>query len=878
MPLSRGDTLGPYEIVGQLGAGGMGIVYRARDTRLGRDVAIKVSAERFSERFEREAKLIASLNHQNICSLYDVGQSFLVMELVEGPTLAERIAEGPIPLEESLHIAAQIAEALQSAHDQGIVHRDLKPGNIKIKPDGTVKVLDFGLAKMGGGAPASSPDSPTMSMAATQAGVILGTAAYMSPEQARGKPTDKRTDIWAFGAVLYEMITGRQLFRGEDISETLASVIMKEPDLAEIPPRVERVLRRCLEKDPKKRLRDISGVALLLDQGKIIPTAAPKQKSTSWLWPSAAVAGLIIAAVMGVGWYRNRVAEPALKPLMRLNVDLGRQAVFNTSSINGSNVILSPDGQRLAYISQSRLFIQHLDQPTPRELPGTQGVYQAFFSPDGQWLAFFSGASLKKISVDGGAVVPLCPIGTGKGGTWGEDGFIIAAFTSGGVLSRIPEGGGSPVPVTELAPGEVTHRWPQVIPGGKAVVYTANTGAAGFDTANIKVRSLIDGRTKTIQQGGTYGRVVQSSKEHAFLLYIRGNALFAAPFDIGRLEVAGNAVQVLDVSGASASGAVEMDISSEGTLVYRALTGGGLMTLQWMDAAGKLAPLISKPAVYGRPSVSPQGDRIAVEVYDSSGSDIYVYDPRRNNMSHLTFGGSNVAPLWTPDGRYIVFQNAGGMGWIPSDGGVAPQPLTRSNNLQFPWSFSPDGKRLGFLEAGKTGYDLWFLPLDIDSKSGIRPGKPEPFLTSDADERSPSFSPDGRWIAYSSNESGTFEVYVRAFPDKGGKWQISSGGANYPFWSRTGHELIFETVDAHIMSVSYSVENGSFKSETPRLWSPKSIVNLVNSVKNFDLAPDGKRIAALMPAETAEDPNLQSHVILLLNFFDELERRVPTKK
>jgi Tol biopolymer transport system component len=296
-----------------------------------------------------------------------------------------------------------------------------------------------------------------------------------------------------------------------------------------------------------------------------------------------------------------------------------------------------------------------------------------------------------------------------------------------------------------------------------------------------------------------------------------------------------------------------------------------------MDAAGKLAPLISKPAVYGRPSVSPQGDRIAVEVYDSSGSDIYVYDPRRNNMSHLTFGGSNVAPVWTPDDRYIVFQDAGGMGWIRSDGGGAPQSLTKSKNLQFPWSFSPDGKRLGFLEAGKTGYDLLFLPLDIDS-NGIRPGKPDPFLNSDAGERSPTFSPDGRWIAYSSNESGTFEVYVRAFPDKGGKWQISSGGANYPFWSRTGHELIYETVDARIMSASYSVENSSFKAETPRPWSPRPIVNLVNSVKNFDLAPDGKRIAALLPTETEGDANLQSHVIFLLNFFDELERRVPSKK
>jgi predicted Ser/Thr protein kinase len=879
MPLSIGEKLGPYEVVATIGAGGMGEVYRARDTRLGRDVAIKVSAERFSERFEHEAQLIASLNHQNICSLFDVGPNFLVMELIEGPTLAERISDGAIPLEESLRIALQIADALGAAHESGIVHRDLKPGNIKIKPDGTVKVLDFGLAKTGGTRAASAEHSPTISMAATQAGMIVGTAAYMSPEQARGKPVDKRADIWAFGAVLYEMLTGRQLFRGEDISETLASVIMKEPDLEPVPPRVRRVLRRCLEKDPAKRLRDISGVALLLEQEPPPAAITGRRSGRSWLWPAVAGCAAVIAAIMGAGWYLARPAEAALKPLVRLNVDLGPNVALSSSALSGANVMLSPDGHRLAYISQGRLFTWSLDQPTAIELSGTDGAYGAFFSPDGQWLAFFAGGLLKKVSVVGGAAVNLCDAPAGRGGAWGEDGNIIASLSGSGFLSRIPASGGTPTPVTELAQGEAVHRWPQVLQGANAVMFTANSSTTGFDDASIKVRSLTDGSTKVVLQGGTYGRVVGTRKGHTYLTYVNRNTLFAARFDLDRMGMAGSPVPVLEGVGALPTGTVEMDVSAEGTLVYRGLAGGaGLLTLQWMDAAGALQPLITKPGLYGRPSVSPDGKRVAVEFAQSSGFDIWVYDPQRDNMSRLTFGGgANLAPIWSPDGRYIVYQDHGGMSWVRSDGS-APQPLLRSKNLEFPWSFTSDGSRLGYLELGKGGYDLWTVSLEGDAVSGIRAGKPAVFLNSDFDERYPSFSPDGKWLAYASNESGTFEVYVRPFPNTGGKWQVSSAGGAYPMWSRSERKLFFETLDAHIMSVSYSFTNDSFVADKPRPWSPKALVNLVNSSKNLDLAPDGKRVAALMPVETAEDLGAQNHVTFLLNFLDELERRVPGGK
>jgi len=881
MPLSAGEKLGPYLILEKIGAGGMGEVYRARDERLGRDVALKVSGERFNERFEREARLIAALNHPNICSLFDVGSNYLVMELIDGPTLAERIAEGPIPMEEALHIASQIAEALQVAHDSGIIHRDLKPGNIKIRPDGTVKVLDFGLAKSGvaDSSSASPADSPTLSTPATQAGMILGTAAYMSPEQARGKPVDKRADIWAFGAVLYEMVTGQQLFQGEDVSHTLASVIMKEPDLDPVPSRVKQVLRRCLEKDPKKRLRDISGVALLLEsEAAAVPFAATSKPRASRIWPGVAAIALAVAAVSLIYSYRSHPGESALRPLIRLNVDLGPHVVFNSSQYSSSNVIISPDGQRLAYISQGRIYTQLLNQSSVSELPDTSGAFGAFFSSDGNWIGFFAGGRLRKIAVDGGAAVDLGAVilaATSRGGTWTEDGKIIAAMGSTGALSSIPEGGGTAVKLTELAEGELTHRWPEMVPGSQALIYTAHNGLTSFDYATIKVRSLINGQTKTLQQGGTAGLVVQTPRGNYYFLYVNRSALYAAPFDVKRLELTGSAVPVLDGVGVAPSGAAEMDISRDGTLIYRS-TGGELLTVQWMDSSGKTDPLLAKPGVYGRPSLSPDGERLALEIQDSGNSDLYVYESKRDILTRLTFEKTpSAGPVWSPDGSYIVYQDVGGISWIRSTGGEA-HPLIRGKGLQFPWSFTPDGKRLAYMEVGKGGYDLWTVTIDGDPASGIKPGKPESLLLTDADERYPSISPDGKWFAYASAQGGAFEVFVRAFPDTGAKWQISSFGGGYPMWSRLTHELLFETQEAQIMSAAWSVKNDSFVPEKTRPWSPKLLANMVNSVRNVTLAPDGKRVAALFPSNA--ETGVQSHVFFLLNFFDELERRIPPKK
>ena len=558
---------------------------------------------------------------------------------------------------------------------------------------------------------------------------------------------------------------------------------------------------------------------------------------------------------------------------MRLDVDLGPDV--SLGSLAGADEIISPDGTRIVYVSQGRLFTRRLNQPNATELAGTQGAYAPFFSPDGQWVAFFTPGKLEKISVEGGSAIPLCDANFGAGGSWGEDGNIIAALSTTSGLSRIPSAGGPPTPVTDVQAGEATHRWPQVLPGGKAVLFTAGIG----DTANIEVMSLADHSTKTLVRGGTFGRYLPSGH----LVYVNRGTLFAVPFDVDRLEVRGTPAPVLDrVNYNATAGSAQLDFSQAGTLIYRSGgAGGGLLTVASLDGAGKTQPLLAKPGVYARPSISPDGQRLAIEVTEGSGTDIWLYDWQRDTMTRLTFTGIAYNPLWSPDGRYMAFRTAGGgMSVIRSDGSGKPQSLTQSKNLQVPWSFTPDGKRLAFLEQdSKTGYDLWTVPLESDS-AGLRAGKPEVFQQTPADERTPAFSPDGRWMAYVSDESGTYQVYVRAFPDKGGKWQISNSGGMYPMWSRTGHELFFEALDNHIMAAAYTEKGDSFVADKPRVWSEKrlALVGSIGAVKNVDLAPDGKRVVALMPVETTAGQKAQNQVTFLLNFSDEVRRKVPATK
>ncbi len=843
----------------------MGEVWKARDSRLKREVAIKTLRTGFSARFQHEAQAIAALNHPHICTLYDVGPDYLVMEYIEGPTLSERILQGPIPLEEALGIAKQIGEALEAAHEKRIVHRDLKPANIKIRPDGSVKVLDFGLAKTDEAAE-STADSPTLS-AGTQAGTILGTAGYMSPEQARGQAVDKRADIWAFGVVLYEMVTGQRLFGGDTMSDTLVSVLQKEPEWSRVPAKTHRLLRSCLEKDPKRRLHDIGDAWRLLEE----PPPAGAAKS-SVPWKVAAAAAIVLAVVSAISlWALWRAPQPAGQPLVTLDLDLGP----DVSLVSGAApaVSLSPDGKRIAFVSEGpdgirHLFTRRLDQPKATVLAKTDGAFGPFFSPDGRWLGFFADHKLKKMLVEGGEPMVLCDAAQGRGASWGEDDGIIATLDTRAGLFRVPAAGGTPTVVTQLdlERGEASHRWPQVLPGGKAALFTMSTVGSFYEGAHIKAVSLGDHRTKTVlERVGMYGRYLPSGH----LTYVSKGTLYAVPFDLDRLATRGAPVPLLeDVSHNPISGSARLNFTPGGTLVY--WSANDRATIQWLDGAGKTEPLWEEPGFYQAPRLSPNGKLLAVAAAEGPNSQIWVYNWERRLSTRLTQGaGVYQNPVWHPEGQYVVFHGPGGMFWARADGVGKLQALTASKYSQNPFSFSPDGKRLAFSELNPGGgADIRILPVEA-GPGQLRAGAPESFLRTPAAAPTMAFSPDGHWLAYSSTESGAYQVYVRAYPHKGSPQQISNSrsAAAIPVWSPNGRELFYRTEDRRIMVVSYAVKGDSFETDQPRPWASQLLADLGNN-RTFDLSPDGKRFAVLIPGER------QSHVTLLVNFFDEVRRRV----
>jgi serine/threonine-protein kinase len=865
----------------------MGEVYRAQDAKLKREVALKVLPDSFAShpermvRFQREAEVLASLNHPNIAAIYGVEERALVMELVEGPTLADRIAQGAIPLEEALAIARQIAEALEAAHEKGIVHRDLKPANIKQTGEGKVKVLDFGLAKAQESVAARRvEDSPTVTLSPTRAGVILGTPAYMAPEQARGQSVDKRADIWAFAVVLYEMLVGRRLFKGDTVSDTLAAVLKTEPDWERVPPQARRLIQRCLEKDPRRRLRDIGDAMPLLEDA---PATTPRRSVAPW----ALAAGLLAlaAAVLGAGWWRTtRLVE---HPLTRLSVDLGPEAMTGLNL----TVAISPDGRRLVFPARApngkqQLATRLLDQAQTSLLPGTEDGRDAFFSPDSQWVGFFADGELQKISVQGGAPVTLCDASFDYGASWGEDGTIVAALNQQSGLSRAPAAGGRPQPLTRLAKGEVTHRWPQFLPGGRTVLFTASPSVYEMANASVEAMSLQSGATKTLV-AGYFGRYLPANRSRGFLVYIHQGVLLGLAFDPIRLELQGTPVPLLeDVTASPVQGGGQFDFSAapsgHGTLVYLAGKGPAqTWPVVWLDASGKMQALVATPGSYGLPRFSPDGRRLALSMNSSNGTDIYVWDLGRETMTRLTSTGYAAVPVWAADGNHMAFQSYAsglGIGWMRSDGSGEPQQILTAQNSIVPWSISPDGRRLAYREiTSETGYDIWTVTLDTSDPDHPKPGKPVLFLRTPSDELTPMFSPDGRWIAYRSNESGTNEIYVRPFPaERGGKWQISNGGGLYVIWSNNGRELFYETTDNRIMVVDYTVNGDSFVPGKPRLWSEKRIFYAGNA--NLALHPDGKRFAVFPMPEAAEPERGTVHVNFLQNFFDELKRRVPADR
>jgi serine/threonine-protein kinase len=900
-----GNKLGLYEITALLGKGGMGEVYRGRDTKLKREVAIKILPEEFSRnvdrvsRFQREAEVLASLNHPNIAAIYDLqeaeGSRFLVLELVEGETLADRIQRGPIPVNEALSIAKSICEALEAAHEKGVVHRDLKPANVKITPDGKVKVLDFGLAKAMEREQTSTTfsNSPTvMSMAATNAGVIFGTASYMSPEQARGERVDSRSDMFSFGCLLYEMLTGRQAFEGKTVSDILAGVLRVEPDFTQLPqnlnPRLYELLRRCLDKDVKRRWQAAGDLRIEIENALAKPAAERAHTAASGPFignPSlaaVAAAAIVALAVTILLWAPWRAALPAAP--LRISGDLGADVGIVAANPGLSALALSPDGSMLAFVGAkdglAQIYIRRLGQLQASPLAGTSGASSPFFSPDEQWLGFFADGKLKKISVTGGAPVTLADAPTPRGGSWGEDGYIVFHPDTLGGLLRVFSAGGKAEPLTKVGEGDVTHRWPQVLPGAKAVLYMASPVGNNGETSNIVVQPLPSGTPKVLVQGGYHP---QYAGGH--LLYMHEGTLFATPFDLNRLEVTGQSVPAIErVSATQGNGSAQFAVSQTGAFAYlpEQSTGNDSPVL-WMTHDGKTSSLRSMPSDWSNPHFSPDGQRLAMDIFSGGNPAVWIYEWARDTLTRLTLDpAADFKPVWTPDGKRIVFTSNRAKGqqfnlyWQRADGTGEVQLLTESSNsaTSYPSSFHPSGKYLAFYEGINQG-DLMILPIEGDETAGWKPGKPSVFLNTPANEQEPMFSPDGRWIAYASNESGRFEVFVRPFPGPGGKWQISTAGGVHPTWSRTRRELLYGGPDNRIIAVSYTVDGDSFKADKPRLWSEQAIRPL-RGQRYFDLHPDGERVAAAVP--TGQPEKKLDKVTFIFNFFDELRRIAPPSK
>jgi len=808
MALSLGARLGPYEILSALGAGGMGEVYRARDTRLKRDVAIKVLPDSLAcdvdrlSRFEREAEILASLNHPHIAAIYGVEDApadaglhvhALVMELVEGETLAERLHRGPLPLTGALRIAAQMAEALEAAHERGVVHRDLKPANVKITPDESVKVLDFGLAKAMEGEPAAAniSASPTLSIMATQAGMILGTAAYMSPEQARGFPADQRSDIFSFGCVLYEMLTGHQAFQGETASDVLASVLAREPDLNALPPnlnpRLPELLKRCLEKNPKKRWQAVGDLRAEIETIATAPHAAattavatrqePRWRRLTFVGVPALVAGAVIAG--GVVWFATR---PVAARVTRTAITNTGTAALTISNVE-PDLAITPDGTQVVYVGNggTQLFVRALDALEPVAIASGQ-LRGPFVSPDGQWVGFFDNSFLRKVAITGGPPITLASIDAGsRGATWAPDGTIIFATANPATgLQRVSAaGGGTPETLTrpDGAQGEADHLWPELLPGGGAVLFTITSRMGAVDSAQVAVLDLRTGTQKVLLRGGSRGHYVTSGH----LVYGAAGTLRAILFDPNRIETGGTAVPVLPRLAITNTGAGNFAMAADGTLVYVDAPGSlgtNARTLVWVDRTGKEETVAAPPRAYEHPRLSPDGTRVALSSSDQE-YDVWILDLARTTLTRLTLDpGQDWFPMWTPDGRRISFSSIRGSGpgrpnlwWMAADGTGTAERLTTSTNAQFVSGITPDGTAAVYNEATPgMGRDLLQVALD-----GMH--RVTPLVQTKFDERNGIVSPDGRWLAYESNSSGPFEIYVRPFPNvSGGQWQVSTAG------------------------------------------------------------------------------------------------------
>jgi serine/threonine-protein kinase len=864
------DTIAHYRITAKLGEGGMGEVWRATDTKLNRDVAIKILPEAFAQdparmaRFEREAQVLAVLNHPNIAAIYGVEERALVMELVEGETL-----KGPLPLDTALDYARQIAEALEAAHEKGIVHRDLKPGNIMVTPAGTIKVLDFGLAAVAQGSGTASGDpsvSPTLTMGATKMGMILGTAGYMAPEQARGKTVDRRADIWAFGVVLYEMLTGRRAFQGEDISDTLAAVIKEQPRWDDIPANVKRLLRSCLEKDPKRRLRDIGDAWRLLDEPAPAREFPHKHSVLPWI-----VAGVLGVAVLVLTWALLHPRAAAPRPVRRWTVTLPESSA--------PYLALDREGTRLVYADASGpLVLRMLNEFEGKPLPGTERARGPVFSPDGQWIAYYSiPPSLKKVPVTGGASITLYAGVLQSGRTWGDDDTIVLG--SGQGLMRVSAAGGAPQLLTKVdaQKGEVMHEFPQSIPGSQAIIFAIQVSGANN---RIAVFDPKKGGYRVVVSDGALGRYAPTGH----LVYTRAGTLFGAAFDVRRLEVTGPETPLIEgisMFGPNpGAGGVNYSFSDSGLLVY---VGGtqqtNNQTLVWIDRQGNAQATTAPPREYFGVRLSPDGKRVAATIAgaDSRTSDIWIVELERGTLTRLTFEGMNLNPAWTPEGQRVVFSSLegrkNGTYQVAADGSGKPELLS-AMSVGGPTTSTPDGKMLLYSSAftpGQSRRETTIWALSLDGSAGEN--KPRPFLQTGFLEMNPQLSPDGRLVAYQSNESGKFEVYVRPFPGPGGKVAISTQGGGSPRWSRSGRELFYQDLKSRIMAVEVQASS-AFRAGQPRaLFELPSVKPAGAFGSVWDVAPDGKRFLVI---KTPESQATGTKLQVVENWFEELRRRIPT--
>jgi len=892
MTLAVGTKLGPHEILAPIGAGGMGEVYKARDTRLDRIVAIKVLPDHLSnkpdlrERFEREARTIASLNHPHICTLHDIGHQdgidYLVMEYVEGETLAQRLTKGPLPLDQTLKYAIEIADALDKAHRKGITHRDLKPGNIMLTKSGT-KLLDFGLAKLRQGAVSQVPlsERPTASDSITAQGTILGTLQYMASEQVEGGEVDSRTDIFAFGVVVYEMATGKKAFEGKSQASVIGAILKDDPPPISslqpmTPPALDRVVKKCLAKNPEERwqnahdlMSELKWIAEGGSQVSSLPTVPTKGIRALGLRGLLLSAGtlLLVAAITSLAvWNLKPSPAPLQQPVSRFTITLppGQQLA---GLGNGAAVALSPDGAHLAYAAiqsgSQQIYLRAMDGLEARPVPGTEGAVAPFFSPDGQWLGFFAGEKLKKVSVNGGPAVTLANVSANSvaGGSWGSQGIIAFSPTQAEPLQQVSDAGGTAQPLTRLENGDITHRWPELLPGGKAVLFTAGTQAK-----QVAVHPIPTGERRNLVQGGTNPRYAPPGH----LVYAQGGSLMAVPFDPQRLTVTGAAVPVVEgVVQSLTTGAAQYSVSATGSLVY---VPGGAQAAQrrlvWVDRKGMEQALPAPPHAYRYPRFSPDGQRVAVTIEESE-SNIWLYDLARDTLTRLTSQGSlNLMGAWTPDGKRIAFlsdkEGPLNLFWQLADGSGGLERLTTSQSTQAPNSWSPDGQLLAYMELNlTTGYDIWVLRLS-DRKA-------QPFLRTPFNEAAPRFSPDGRWLAYASDESGRYEIYVQLYPGPGGKWQISTDGGTEPVWNRNGRELFYRSGDK-MMAVDIATQP-SFAAGKPRMLFAGQYLPTPTTFPNYDVSPDGQRFLMLKPTEQARAAPTQINVVL--NWFEELKQKVP---